>query len=239
MVLDVLCGFLNLSYSNLLISRTSHLMIAAQLLIRVTGFVLANYYNALLASFLAVTIFGEQIETFEQMNNEGLKIIVTRAKYEVLMKRPIPDSFKKILIPDDTDILSKLRTKLNTSFAYILPTDRWEYLNLQQQFMDKLLFHRTKLCFGSPFLQFQLWFDSYLTEPFSYFIMKTQSAGLYSHWKRTTFLEALKTDNIKYAEDHDVEKMDLNFFLAGWILLVVGWFCGFLVFIAEKKYFVL
>uniref|UniRef100_T1GW21 Uncharacterized protein n=1 Tax=Megaselia scalaris TaxID=36166 RepID=T1GW21_MEGSC len=38
-----------------------------QMLVRVYGFVFTNYYNCLLASFLATTLYGEQINTFQQL----------------------------------------------------------------------------------------------------------------------------------------------------------------------------
>lgn len=242
--MDSFCNSLYLDYSGFLLHNDNLTKVSIYILLRIVGFIISNYYNALMSSFLATTIFGDQLNTFQDLQKNKLNIMVRESEFEQLLEakdignNKLPNYFINLLIVKRGEEVSRHRNGLNNSFGYVATTERWEYLNLQQEFANKKVFRWTKMCFGQYLLSYPMWFDSLYKDPINHFTLRVQSAGLYSHWRHNSFIDAVRHKELKieFHSNKIFRPMGFNFFTYGWISLVVGLGLASSLFLGELYY---
>lgn len=208
-----------------------------QMLMRVYGFVFTNYYNCLLASFLATTIYGEQINTFQQIVDAHVTPLFLQEDFDYVKPLDVPQSFIDSIVIESAKIVSANRLSLNASFAYLLTSDKWEFHDLQQYYMEKPIMRFSRICVGQFFVSIPLHHDSLFREPLDYFIMKCLSSGLIAYWKTLSFRDLLRISdihtNVNFAE---ALPMDIRFFRIAWEFIGLGLSCSLVVFCMEHLY---
>lgn len=210
-----------------------------QMLVRVYGFVFTNYYNCLLASFLATTLYGEQINTFQQLIDTHIVQLYLQEDFDYIKDLNVSRKFKDSIVVRNAGIVSSHRLSLNTSFAYLLTSDKWDYHALQQYYMDKPLMRFSDICVGQFFVSLPLYYDSLFLEPLNYFVMKCTSSGLIAYWKILSFRDLLRISDINpNFVKSEALPMDLNFFRIAWKCIGFGLSGSLVVFCIEYIYVV-
>lgn len=205
-----------------------------QTLIRVAGFIFSNYYNTLLSSFLATTLFSGQIDTIIELARTNLKIILNVEEYDHLKILDFPGNFLENLKVHEGNVVADHRNHLNASYGYIITSDRWQFHKEQQESMKVKSLRFSKICFGKYYLVFPLWYDSMITEPLNYFILKCLSGGLTSYWTELSYRDFRKIGDINSTYvGNDVMPMDVIYFTYAWFCLLIGLSCSLSAFIFE------
>lgn len=192
-----------------------------QLLIRAYGFVFTNYYNCILSSFLASTLYGDQIDTIEDMIKASVTTIIQTEDYETLKGYNVSEEFMKTTKLRGSEFIYENRLSLNNSFAYLLTSDKWEYHEDQQRFMEEPLLRYSKICFAQFFLSFPLSYDSMFLNPFNFFIMQCQSSGFISYWKMES-LRDLQNATKPIFSNVGALPMDVTYFKIAWECIGLG-----------------
>lgn len=209
-----------------------------QMLVRLYGFVFTNYYNCLLASFLATTLYGEQIDTFQQLADAHVKTLFLQEDYDYIAPLDLPRKFRESFTVEDAKTVFSHRLSLNASYAYMLTSDKWEYHELQQYYMDKPIMRFSKICVGQFFLSLPLYYDSLFSQPLNYFVMKCLSSGLIVYWKTLSFRDLRRVSNIHpNFTTPDALPMDLKFFRIAWECITFGLICSLAAFFFETFWF--
>lgn len=236
-LLNGLCGFIALGFcANL---EGAHEMISRcfQFLIRVAGFIFTNYYNSLLASFLATTLFGQQIDTILELARTNLKIMLREEDYNDLKILDLPGNVKENLLVHSGNVVAEHRNHLNDSYGYIITSDRWQFHEAQQASMKVKALRFSKICYAQYLLAFPLWYDNMFTEPLNHFILRCLSSGLTSHWQDVSFRDFRKTGDINSTYiGSEAMPMDVQYFKYAWVCLVIGSVLSLAVFFFELFY---
>lgn len=241
-LLNGLCGYLalgfctNLDKHHILTSRSF------QIFIRLAGFIFSIFYNSLLSSFLATTLYGKQIETLADLDQSGLQVMIRINDSMSLEKYGIPTFFKKHFLIKRRNIVSDHRDNLDASYAYMVSSDRWLFLNGQQAKMRLNRLRYSKICYAKLFLAFLLWYDNMFTEPLNHFIINSLSSGLINFWTNKAYRDYEKyiEKNVSLTESDATPMdlvfatpMDLTYFTYAWWCLFIGLLVSFVVFIME------
>lgn len=245
-LLNGVCGFLalgfctNLDRFHVLSSR------CFQIFIRVAGFIFSIFYNSLLSSFLATTLYGKQIETLLELDQSGLQVMIRYNDSMSLQKFGIPSFFNKHFLIKRRNIVSDHRDNLDASFAYMVSSDRWLFIKGQQSKMRLNRLRYSNVCYAQFFLSFLLWYDNMFTEPLNHFIIKSLSSGLVNFWTNKAYRDYEKyiKKNVSFIESDATPMdlvlatpMDLTYFTYAWWCLIVGSLASFGIFIMEGVYF--
>lgn len=237
-VLNGLCGFIDLAFCSNLEVFHRHISRCFQILIRLAGFICCNYYNALLSSFLATTIFGKQIDSFEDLIKSEFNLMMRYTDSRSLKKYNLSNIILDRFIIKNGDVLAKHRDSLDRSYVYPVSSDRWYFHNLQQNTMRVKYFRYTKMCFGQYLLTFPLWYDSLFKEPLDYFILKSLSGGLTKYWTDESFRDFKDISNMTMAQrEPEAMPMDLVYFTYAWFCIAIGLVISLVGFLLELVYF--
>lgn len=237
-LLNGLCGYMALCFCSNLDRFHRATSRWFQILVRVAGFIFSNYYNTLLASFLATTLFGKQINTLHELFETGLKVMVRFNDSESLKEFGIPDYFRERLLVKSGNIVAEHRDQLNSSYAYVVSSDRWFFHEMQQEKMKVHRLRYSEVCYGQYLLTFPLWYDSMFLEPLNYFLINSEATGLINHWSKKTSrdFQRITKMNVSYIEP-EAMPMDFVFFTYAWLCILIGSAVSFGFFSIEGIYF--
>ncbi|XP_011180211.1 uncharacterized protein LOC105210768 [Zeugodacus cucurbitae] len=204
----------------------------------VLGFITSNWYSTKIASYLMTSLPSAQIDTVDDVVRANLRIKVFDYEYDRLESMPAqyPPRFLQQLDIVDKQFMDQHRDIMNTSYGYSIQTDRWEFLNMQQQFLQKPLFRLSDICMGPFHHVFPMYADSHLQIPLKYFIMHATQSGLLTYWQKSAFAEAVRLRLVKILLLHeDPRPLSMRFLRPIWYVWWLGLILAFLVFLCELK----
>lgn len=157
--------------------------------------------------------------------------------YDDLNARDLPPRFLENLKVFGADVVAEHRSHLNTSYGYIVTSDRWNFHKFQQESMEINALRFSKVCFGQYFLVFPILNDHMTTEPLNYFILKSIAGGLISLWTERSFRDLRTMGDVNSTYVGNVAMpMNVVYFTYAWLLLLIGLGCSFMVFVLEVIY---
>lgn len=235
-LLNSLCGYISLGFCTNVDGLHKWTSRFVQAMIRVAGFIFSNYYNTLLASFLATTLFGKQIDTIIELIESNLEIMLRSEDYNALLPFNLPKNFLKNLKINRRNVVSELRNHLNNSYGYIITSDRWDYHKFQQESMKVHKLRFTDICYAQYLLTFPLWYDNMFTESLNHFILRSIQGGLVSYWTEQSYRDFRKIGavNETYIPNEAIP-MDVVFFTYAWLCLLIGLGSSSVIFVLEVK----
>ncbi|KAH8400953.1 hypothetical protein KR009_001963 [Drosophila setifemur] len=188
------------------------------------GFFLSANYTSNLGSILTVNLFHAQINTMDDIVSAQLPVMIIDYELEFLLNlnKELPEEFLKLLRPVDAGIFAEHQTKFNSSFAYFVTEDHWQFLDQQQQHLKQRLFKWSGICFGSYHLAFPLQMDSSLWRDIEYFTFRIHSSGLLNFYARSSFGSALHAGLVeRLQENQEYTSAGMQHLAIAFILLLV------------------
>lgn len=206
------------------------------------GFLFNAMYTSQLSSFLTNNLPGKQIETFQDLWNRGLNFMVIQEE-EGFNKWEIGSEYVRLVKKSEPYNVVKLhREKLNSSFAYNLPTDKWEVLYLAQKIKNNVIFKEMSEKRLGLFVPMALPFNrsSILKKAFDKFVVDIYSAGLMIKWRRVAVFEMqqagllLELPRVSYSKERP---LNLEYYYIIVIGLGLGWMTSIVAFYLEIRRF--
>ncbi|XP_055854427.1 uncharacterized protein LOC129918103 [Episyrphus balteatus] len=172
-------------------------------LIFMLGIIMVTSYDAFLQSFMTEPPKEKFIETFEDLQHSGLKILAYKADLDTLMYKIRPD-FMKIYsnlfqVETDFEILTKTRDSLNTKYAFTSSTAKWNVYDNQQKFFGQQLFRwsETMLLLEKKLSSISMNENSIYMKTLNNHILATQASGLLDFWTKRGFFELMQVGKIE------------------------------------------
>lgn len=202
----------------------------------VYGFIISNFYLSIMASILAKSIEGTQINTIHEILESRIPILITSKTKDFLWKSS-PD-FRllepNMLTVEDPDLFASKRNSFNTSYIYPVESDVWEFLNMRQQYLSHATFRLADITLIGSYGSLIMRNDSILERPLKTFIMDSYASGLMSYWKKETFLVAVKAQIIDIVKEYEtILPLKLDYFFGLFGFLAFGCMAGVLSFFVE------
>ncbi|XP_054088733.1 uncharacterized protein LOC128922418 [Zeugodacus cucurbitae] len=200
------------------------------------GFFLTANYTSLLGSIFTVTLFRAQINTMDDLIATNISVMIIDYELEFLRSGgdELPANFSRLLMPVDSATYSQHQVQFNTSFAYFITEEKWNFLDLQQKYLKQRLFKFTDICFGSYHLAYPLQPDSFLYRNLEYYIYRMHSSGMLGHYQSTAFDYAVHAGLVKRLADNTEFTSAGMQHLAVVFLMLLAMFCvSFCVFVGE------
>lgn len=200
------------------------------------GFIISNFYLAIMASILTKSLEGAQIDTIDDILESGIPILLTE-NIKHFLNRSTPNF--RLLEPNlmtvsDPDLFAMERNNFNVSYIYPVESDVWEFINMRQHFVSHPTFRLADLPLIGSYGCFLMRNDSILQQPLTTFIMDTHASGLTNYWKKESFLEAVKAKIIKIVkENEEIFPLDMEYFFGSFGLLAIGCLIGLLSLLVE------
>ncbi|XP_017024977.1 uncharacterized protein Ir56c [Drosophila kikkawai] len=200
------------------------------------GFFLSAYYTSNLGSILTVNLFHAQINTMDDIVSAQLPVMIIDYEMEFLLNlnKELPQEFLKLLRPVDSGVFAAHQTRFNSSFAYFVTEDQWQFLDEQQLHLKHRLFKMSSICFGSYHLAFPLQMDSSLWRDIEYFTFRIHSSGLLNFYARSSFGSALHGGLVeRLPENQEYTSAGMQHLAIAFIFLLVMSALSGIVFLLE------
>ncbi|XP_065367234.1 uncharacterized protein LOC135959992 [Calliphora vicina] len=192
----------------------------------VVGFCLTNMYLSKMASYLTANRPQQQINTLQDIISANLSIMMLDFEYQLIMRMNYTSRFLDLILPVSPAKMDRHRQVFNTSFGYSVPSDIWNFLNRQQQYLKQPLFRLSSVCMGPFYHVFPLQTDSYLLKPLNDFIGDVRQTGFIYFWENEAFYDALFMGYVRmFKIDQEFKALSLEFFSA----IIIIWFSGLLL----------
>lgn len=200
------------------------------------GFFLSASYTSNLGSILTVNLFHAQINTMDDIISAELPVMIIDYEMEFLLNlnKELPEEFLKLLMPVDAGIFAEHQTRFNSSFAYFITEDHWQFLDEQQAHLKQRLFKMSSICFGSYHLAFPLQMDSSLWRDIEYFTFRIHSSGLLNFYARSSFASALHAGLVeRFQERQEYTSAGFQHLAIAFIYLMVMSILAGIIFVLE------
>ncbi|CAD7077005.1 unnamed protein product [Hermetia illucens] len=197
------------------------------------GFILTNLFLSNLSSFLTAILFYAQIETYEDLEKSGLRILVEDVTYKSLVNLAvIPSEWQKLYDPVDRETFFEHLWGWNNSFAYSLSSDRFSLMGLIQK---KRIFHQSSICALETIAGLSIRNDAVFMDSINSFIIRIYDVGLYDKYIKDLAYESIEAGILKPFEIYLEPFIPLNIehFQLSWFLLSFGYLIAFLCFLIE------
>ncbi|XP_060658832.1 uncharacterized protein LOC132793160 [Drosophila nasuta] len=171
----------------------------------IMGLNCSNMYISKMASYLTSAPQPRQLNTLQDIIDADLRILVQSYEYDRLARSPQTYSPRFLQQVDivNAEVLQHHRDRMNASYGFFVPSDRWDFMNLQQKHLRWPIFRLTEICSGPFYHVYPMHLDSHLRSPHQNFILISQQSGLKVHWKREAFWAALRMHYFRLYIDQD------------------------------------
>lgn len=158
------------------------------------GFFLSANYTSTLGSILAVNLFHAQLNTMDDLLQAQLPVMIIDYELEFLLQihSDLSPQFRHLLKPVDSATYAQHQIELNSSYAYFVTEDKWQFLDEQQRHLKHPHFKFSDICFGSFHLAYPIQMDSSLWRDLEYYTYRVHSSGLHNYYARISFESALR-----------------------------------------------
>ncbi|XP_073811923.1 uncharacterized protein [Musca autumnalis] len=170
----------------------------------VSGMLYCLTFVAALTSALSATIFGNDLETLEDLRRSNVPIMMLDYMFIIYNYLGIiPTTFLSNIVIADVDTVSRHLNSLNTSYAYVVYNAEWNVLQSLQENLWKPRFRvATKLCIDNVYLTLPMQFNSPFYHPLKDFILRIRETGLEAKWTKDILRDIRETTS----SDNDLLK---------------------------------
>ncbi|KAH8418376.1 hypothetical protein KR222_004507, partial [Zaprionus bogoriensis] len=153
----------------------------------------SNMYISKMASYLTSTPSPRQISTLEDIIEADLRILVQRYEYDCIDRsaQNFPRRFMQQFQLIGSESIKDQRDQMNSSYGYLVPSDRWSFIHMRQKHLHRPLFHLTSICSGPYYHVFPMHIDSHLRSAHQNYILISMQAGLNGYWSQQVFWDVL------------------------------------------------
>ncbi|XP_060658841.1 uncharacterized protein LOC132793164 [Drosophila nasuta] len=202
-LLNSFCYIINIATGRQLM-QPSILRILLLVTVFFHGFFLSAYYTSTLGSILTVNLFHAQLNTMDDLVEAQLPVMIIDYELEFLleMQSDLPTEFRKLLRPVDSGVYAQHQMAFNSSYAYFVTEDTWQFLNEQQRHLKQPHFKFSDICFGSFHLAYPMQMDSSLWRDLEYYTFRVHSSGLHNYYARISFESALRAGIVQRLQEN-------------------------------------
>lgn len=234
-LLNSFCYIINIATGRQLL-QPSLLRFLLLLAVFFHGFFLSANYTSTLGSILTVNLFHAQLNTMEDLLRAQLPVMIIDYEMEFLLQlhKELPDAFIQLLRPVDSGIFAQHQLSFNSSYAYFVTEDSWQFLDEQQRHLKQRQFKFSDICFGSFHLAYPIQRDCSLWRDIEYFTFRVHSSGLLYYYARLSFESALHAGIVHRLQEQNVyTSAGLQHLAIAFILLLVMSALALIVFLIE------
>lgn len=192
-MLQCVCSITNIVPIKIIKTPTPRMRFLSVLLF-IFGLICSNMYISKMTSYLTSSPAPRQLNTLQDIIEADLRILVQRYEYDCIARsaQNFSKRFLQQFLVTASESLGDGRDQLNSSFGYLLPSDRWNFLHMRQKHLRWPLFHLTKICSGPYYHVFPMPIDSHLRSAHQNYILISMQAGLEAYWSRQVFWDVLR-----------------------------------------------
>lgn len=220
-------------------SHLNRRLLVIYLLLFLLGFILSNMYCALLTTFLTSPSYEPEIKTLADMSAAGLKIVGEYVEVAYLADRDRFKEYHPFLKKISLAEFAKIKDTLNDTYAILMPTDAFEFLNDIQRYRNDVKFQNSKICALEFYLAVLFKDESIYIDDFNDHVLRILQSGLMSYWKRNALFEALWSGYLQAkrgSEDSGLTQLTLIHLQVSFYVLVSGLAISTSAFLVEMLY---
>ncbi|XP_016988946.1 glutamate receptor 2.5 [Drosophila rhopaloa] len=204
------------------------------------GFILTNLYTAQLSSSLTTGLFKRQLNTFDDLFREKRIFLVesfdANVLHNMIKEKIIQKEFQNITQVTSIKEVFKLRKSLNTSYVYEAYEDRISFELLQQKYLRVPIFKTLKEVYDQRPVFVALRHGLPYVELVNDYLRRTWESGIWLKLQKDANFEGISSGEISFrkSKSWEIQVFDKDFYFFAYILLVLGWLAGAIVFLLEK-----
>lgn len=219
------------------ISFSNWQQITIHFMMMLTGFILTNFYLALLSSMLTSGLFEPQFNTFEDLVRAPYPLLLENSYAETFKKaQSMPDAVKRRIIVVDVSVVDASRIALNTSYMYIGYIDRLDGILYQQRLLKVPLFKLTTQSFMDGFMSVPVVTGLPYLNMLNIYLRRIFECGILAKMKSDAWQETIEGGITKLmrGEEDELKPYDLEFYYYAYVLWAVGLVLSMLCFMLER-----
>ncbi|XP_030571432.1 uncharacterized protein LOC115770334 [Drosophila novamexicana] len=219
------------------ISFSNWQQVTIHFMMMLTGFILTNFYLALLSSMLTSGLFEPQFNTFEDLVRAPYPLLLENSYAETFKKaQSMPDAVKRRIIVVDVSVVDASRIALNTSYMYIGYIDRLDGILYQQRLLKVPLFKLTTQSFIDGFMSVPVVTGLPYLNMLNIYLRRIFECGILAKMKSDAWQETIEGGITKLmrGEEDELKPYDLEFYYYAYILWAVGLVLSMLCFMLER-----
>ena len=243
---QVILGLLGLpvQWPRFLMFYKSHKLLI--ILLQFTGIMFSIFSNTYLASSITSPPLHKEINSFNEINKRGMKILMLD-KASHLLSLYWGD---KLLLKYNSLIVRKkniteymhLRNSFNKSVAFAITSSLWSIYEKQQMYFAEKLFRRSPTVYFSRMMIYALPLppNSIYDRSLNKFIANLQAAGILKYWYESSFYDMIATGHMSFKDishAHNYFPAKLKDFQLIWLICAGGLLMASLGFIIELLVF--
>ncbi|CAD7080664.1 unnamed protein product [Hermetia illucens] len=204
------------------------------------GFMLSNFYCALLTTFLTSPSHERELKTLTDIAVAGLKIVGDEVELRYIADRDVYKKYHPLLGKLSSKESMKIKSDLNNTNPSFVATDGFEFLDEVQRYQNDIKFKITDICPLDLYLSVVFKDESIFIEDFNSHNLLIQQSGLLNYWKRNAFFEALQSGYLQLKRGNPESgpiQLTLIHLQIAFYVLMFGLIISTSAFLAEKLYY--
>ncbi|KAM7356244.1 ionotropic receptor 67c [Cochliomyia hominivorax] len=220
------------------LNQRSPLFYILHLMPIISGFLLSNFHNSNLYSMLTAKIYEKPLESLQDITKTNKKILESVNDIDqTLSLASVPQFIKDRLITiDSIKEFFELRSNLNvTQYFYTGPEDLADFYLFQQQYLIRPFATALKQALYTRPYFFAMPHRSLFLKQFNRYLMYVHENGLYDKLQNDAKWDGFIGGKLKFFVGTDiVAPLSMEYFQIAFLLLLMGQFVSFIVFLLEK-----
>ncbi|KAM7343566.1 uncharacterized protein ACRADG_010559 [Cochliomyia hominivorax] len=215
------------------------------LLIQFSGIMLVIFTNTYLASNITTPPKYSEINSFEELNEKNLKILMISQAYrnlESYAADKFENKYKASIVPINVTLMTKNRNNFNRTVSFGVISSMWSIYEKQQMYFAEKMFRYSPEMYFNNFMIYALPLpkNSIFEKSLNKYISDMMASGIFQHWYESSFFDMIETGHMSFKDfssAHDytaVKYEDLKIF---WLIYVGGNMTSGVIFIIEIIYY--
>ncbi|XP_030554573.1 uncharacterized protein LOC115758173 [Drosophila novamexicana] len=203
----------------------------------IAGFIYSTFYLGYLKSILTTEVFEEQINSFEQLLEANISIIIDEYDSNLTTRYFLPDMLWPIIQVVPEEKLKRHRTGFDQQYAYILFSDRMDLYDYAQKYLKHPRMRRIPINIFFLYAGFPMresWFlKQHLSEAWANAFESGLVQKLALDADHETMTSSVGFLHFLATEYYEAQSLGLDYFVMPAMSLAFGYGLAFLAFVIE------
>ncbi|KAM7342784.1 LOW QUALITY PROTEIN: uncharacterized protein ACRADG_010070 [Cochliomyia hominivorax] len=175
------------------------------LLIQFSGFMLVIFTNTYLASNITTPPKYPEINSFEELNERYLKILMMPQGYRNLIaydENEFETKYKPIIVPTNISEMVETRNNLNRTVSFGVLTTMWSIYEKQQMYFAEKMFRYSPQMYFNNFMIYALPLpkNSIFEKSLNKLIANLMASGILQNWYESSFFDMIETGHMSFKD---------------------------------------
>lgn len=190
----------------------------------ISGFVYSTMYLGLLKSMLISEVFEKEIDSFEELVERNISLLIDAYDQALFMRHSFPDILWPVVRTVPSETLVRHRNNFDQDYAYVLFQDRLAMFEYAQQFLRHPKFRRIPINFCFLFAGFPMSRQWFLKHHLSRAWYHGFESGLVNKMATDAHWEVMSQGylNFSITEYLEAKPLGLDYFVMPAIALGIG-----------------